>query len=183
MTRERGTDDHDDRLRHRGKQATGAYPPDLEPTDSTEEWTTSDAAVPSLDLHPQRWAHRSRHDRGMGPAPAYRWSENRAVAHFHPGLRQRRGEDHPRRLERRKGRLASVFHNLTSNPEVQVQVGRHRFTGTAAAIESSDADYPRLWELMNGTNNRRYDAYQAKTSRPIPLVAIVPGLEPTDRAL
>jgi deazaflavin-dependent oxidoreductase (nitroreductase family) len=75
------------------------------------------------------------------------------------------------------------FHNLTSNPEVQVQVGRHRFTGTAAAIESSDADYPRLWELMNGTNNRRYDAYQAKTSRPIPLVAIVPGLEPTDRAL
>ena len=67
------------------------------------------------------------------------------------------------------------FHNLVTNPEVQVQVGRHRFDGSASVIEPSDADYPRLWELMNGTNNRRYDAYQSKTSRPISLVAIAPS--------
>jgi hypothetical protein len=31
-----------------------------------------------------------------------------------------------------------------------------------------------LWEAMNRTNNRRYDTYQSKTSRPIPLVSIMP---------
>jgi deazaflavin-dependent oxidoreductase (nitroreductase family) len=67
------------------------------------------------------------------------------------------------------------FLNLKANPQVQVQVGRSRFVGTATVIESSDADYPRLWELMIQTNNRRYDAYQSKTSRPIPLVVVVPS--------
>jgi F420H(2)-dependent quinone reductase len=67
------------------------------------------------------------------------------------------------------------FHNLVANPEVQVQVGRDQYGATARVIESNDADYPRLWELMNGTNNGRYDAFQSKTSRPIPLVAIVPN--------
>lgn len=67
------------------------------------------------------------------------------------------------------------YHNLVANPQVRVQVGRHRFAGIATVIQSSDADYPRLWELMNGTNYRRYDAFQSKTSRPIPLVAIVPS--------
>ena len=67
------------------------------------------------------------------------------------------------------------FHNLVANPGVQVQFGRQRFDGTASVIESDDPDYPRLWELMNGTNSRRYDAFQSKTSRPIALVAVVPN--------
>lgn len=72
-----------------------------------------------------------------------------------------------------KDHAPAWFHNLCARPEVEVQVGRRRFPGRATVIDSTDPDYPRLWELMNGTNNRRYDAYQAKTSRPIPLVAIV----------
>jgi len=66
------------------------------------------------------------------------------------------------------------FHNLCAQPEIELQVGRDRVYGSATVIDPTDADYPRLWELMNGTNNRRYDAYQSKTSRPIPIVAITP---------
>jgi deazaflavin-dependent oxidoreductase (nitroreductase family) len=66
------------------------------------------------------------------------------------------------------------FHNLRSQRDVEVQVGREHFSGSATVIESTHVDYPRLWDLMNRTNNGRYDAYQSKTSRSIPLVAIVP---------
>jgi F420H(2)-dependent quinone reductase len=70
------------------------------------------------------------------------------------------------------------FHNLRTNPQVAVQIGRSKFVGLASVVERSDPDYDRLWQLMNGTNNGRYDAYQAKTTRPIPLVVITPT---TDR--
>lgn len=76
------------------------------------------------------------------------------------------GEDH----------APAWFHNLCAMSEVEVQVGRRRFAGSATIVDSTDSDYPRLWELMNQTNNRRYDAYQARTHRPIPLVAIVARL-------
>jgi deazaflavin-dependent oxidoreductase (nitroreductase family) len=72
-----------------------------------------------------------------------------------------------------KDQAPAWFHNLCARSDVEVQVGRKRFSGSATVIDSADAAYPRLWELMNGTNHRRYDAYQSKTSRPIPLVAIV----------
>ncbi len=72
------------------------------------------------------------------------------------------GADHP----------PAWFHNLRSNSAVHFQIGRHHLSGTAAVVESTDPDYKRLWGLMNTTNNRRYDAYQTLTSRPIALVAI-----------
>ncbi|MGH3198921.1 MAG: nitroreductase family deazaflavin-dependent oxidoreductase [Streptosporangiaceae bacterium] len=67
------------------------------------------------------------------------------------------------------------FHNLQANPSVELQVGTRHLSGQAVVIESSHPGYLHLWEVMNGTNNRRYDAYQAKTSRPIPLVVVTPG--------
>jgi F420H(2)-dependent quinone reductase len=73
----------------------------------------------------------------------------------------------------RKDHAPAWFHNLCASSEVEVQIGRRRFTGSATVIDSTDADHPPLWELMNQTNNRRFDAFQAKTHRPIPLVAIV----------
>ena len=51
-------------------------------------------------------------------------------------------------------------------------MGREHISGIVTVIESTHPDYPRLWEPMNGTNNRRYDAFQSKTTRPIPLVAV-----------
>jgi F420H(2)-dependent quinone reductase len=67
------------------------------------------------------------------------------------------------------------FHNIEANPSVEVQVGTRHLSGEAAVIGSSDPEYLHLWAVMNDTNHGRYDAYQAKTSRPIPLVAITPG--------
>lgn len=72
-------------------------------------------------------------------------------------------------------RSPAWFHNLRTNPAVEVQVGRRRLPGHAALIEVSDPEYPHLWEVMNGTNHRRYDSYQAKTTRPIPLVVVTPS--------
>ena len=73
-----------------------------------------------------------------------------------------------------KDQSPAWFLNLSANPKVELQIGRQHYAGTAATIEPSDPGYQRLWEAMNRTNNRRYDTYQSKTSRPIPLVSITP---------
>jgi F420H(2)-dependent quinone reductase len=62
--------------------------------------------------------------------------------------------------------------NLRAKPAVEVQIGRTRFTATATEIGSGDPDYARVWKLTNDKNSNRYDAYQKKTTRPIPVVAL-----------
>jgi deazaflavin-dependent oxidoreductase (nitroreductase family) len=62
--------------------------------------------------------------------------------------------------------------NLRAKPEVQVQIGRTRFQATATEIGADDPDYARVWKLVNDNNGDRYDAYQRKTTRPIPVVAL-----------
>jgi deazaflavin-dependent oxidoreductase (nitroreductase family) len=62
--------------------------------------------------------------------------------------------------------------NLRAKPEVDVQIGRTRFAATAAEIRPGDPDYARLWKLVNDKNSNRYEGYQKKTTRPIPLVAL-----------
>jgi deazaflavin-dependent oxidoreductase (nitroreductase family) len=74
-----------------------------------------------------------------------------------------------------KDQSPAWYLNLCTNPRVELQIGREHLFGTATVIDSSDPEYRRLWELMNRTNNRRYDAYQSKTSRSIPIVTIVSG--------
>jgi deazaflavin-dependent oxidoreductase (nitroreductase family) len=65
--------------------------------------------------------------------------------------------------------------NLRANPAVEVQIGRSRKPATAAVIERGAPDYERLWRAVNEMNSGRYDEYQTKTSRPIPLVALTPA--------
>jgi deazaflavin-dependent oxidoreductase (nitroreductase family) len=67
------------------------------------------------------------------------------------------------------------LHNVRANPEVSVQVGRRRAAARARIVESGDADYPRLWRLVNKVNHGRYDAYQKRTARPIDLVLLTPA--------
>jgi F420H(2)-dependent quinone reductase len=74
------------------------------------------------------------------------------------------------------GKPPAWFYNLESDPAVELQVGRHHLVGQAQVIDASDPDYPRLWKFVDGNINGRLDAYQAKTSRPIPLVAVTPVL-------
>jgi deazaflavin-dependent oxidoreductase (nitroreductase family) len=62
--------------------------------------------------------------------------------------------------------------NLRSEPKVTVQIARSRFQATATEIGPGDADYARLWKLVNDNNGNRYDAYQKKTTRPTPIVAL-----------
>jgi F420H(2)-dependent quinone reductase len=62
--------------------------------------------------------------------------------------------------------------NLRAKPEVEVQIARTRFPATGTEIGPEDADYARLWKLVNDNNANRYDAYQKKTTRPIPVVAL-----------
>jgi len=62
--------------------------------------------------------------------------------------------------------------NVRAEPAVEVQVGRRRIPAQARVLERGDADYDRLWRLVNDNNHGRYDAYQAGTRRPIPLVVV-----------
>jgi deazaflavin-dependent oxidoreductase (nitroreductase family) len=63
--------------------------------------------------------------------------------------------------------------NLRANPEVEVQIGRERSQATTAEIGPGDPDYARLWKRVNDNNSNRYDEYQRKTTRPIPVVALI----------
>jgi deazaflavin-dependent oxidoreductase (nitroreductase family) len=65
--------------------------------------------------------------------------------------------------------------NVRANRAVEIQVGRKRTAGTARVVERGEPDYERLWRLVNENNHDRYNAYQAKTSRPIPLVVVSPA--------
>jgi deazaflavin-dependent oxidoreductase (nitroreductase family) len=67
------------------------------------------------------------------------------------------------------------FLNLGANPDVRVQIARRRADGHARVVPSGDPDYARLWRLVNDTNRRRYEGYQARTKRPIPLVVVTPS--------
>jgi len=66
------------------------------------------------------------------------------------------------------------FFNAKDNPEVEIQIGRRHVKAKAEIVESGDAAYDRLWDLVNRKNHNRYNAYQAKTSRRIPLMALTP---------
>lgn len=48
-------------------------------------------------------------------------------------------------------------------------------TATARVIGADDPDYPRLWKLVNANNAHRYDGYQKRTSRPIPIIGLTPS--------
>jgi deazaflavin-dependent oxidoreductase (nitroreductase family) len=64
--------------------------------------------------------------------------------------------------------------NIRADPRVELQVGRRRLVAEARVVEPGDADYARLWGLMNRVTHYRYDHYQAGTARSIRLVAMRP---------
>ena len=67
------------------------------------------------------------------------------------------------------------LHNVRAKPEVEIQIGRTKKPANARVVESGDAEYARLWKLVNDNNRGRYDAYQQHTARPIPLVVVSPA--------
>jgi deazaflavin-dependent oxidoreductase (nitroreductase family) len=66
--------------------------------------------------------------------------------------------------------------NVRADPAVRVQVGDERYDATARVVTPDDADFVRLWQLVNAVNGNRYDAYQSMTTRPIALVVLDPAI-------
>ena len=63
------------------------------------------------------------------------------------------------------------YHNLSANPDVEVQVQGDVFRATART--ANDDEKARLWSIMTETWPN-YDAYQERTDRAIPLVVLTP---------
>ncbi len=68
--------------------------------------------------------------------------------------------------------------NIEARPAVELQAGRARTAGAARVVRPDDPGYPRLWQAVNDNNHGRYDRYQAKTSRGIPVVVVTPVSTP-----
>ena len=64
------------------------------------------------------------------------------------------------------------LHNLRKEPTAEVQIGRERRRASAAIVGGDDPDYARVWRIVNDNNGGRYDEYQTRTSRTIPVVAL-----------
>ncbi len=65
--------------------------------------------------------------------------------------------------------------NIQAEPKVEIQVATLTTPANATVVNAGDAEYPRLWKAVNDNNHGRYDGYQAKTSRPIPVVVVAPA--------
>ena len=64
--------------------------------------------------------------------------------------------------------------NTRAEPHVDVQVARRRFPAVATVVERDHPEHTRLWRLVNEHSGGRYDRYQARTPRPIPVVRLAP---------
>src|ERR1035437_1548211 len=65
--------------------------------------------------------------------------------------------------------------NIQAQPKVEIQIGTVTKSATATVVDAGDPRYPRLWKAVNDNNHGRYDGYQAKTSRPTPVVVVTPA--------
>ena len=63
------------------------------------------------------------------------------------------------------------YHNLSANPDVEVQVQGDVFRATARS--ATDDEKARLWSNMTDVWPN-YDAYQERTDRAIPVVVLTP---------
>lgn len=66
------------------------------------------------------------------------------------------------------------YHNLQAHPDTEIQIGTRRIPVTARFVLDGDPDRERLWQLADRNNGGRYSAYQASTSRVIPVVVLTP---------
>ncbi len=64
--------------------------------------------------------------------------------------------------------------NVEAAPEVHIQIGRKRMPAVATVVAQDDPEHAGLWALANRVNHNRFEAYQRKTERPIPVVRLAP---------
>ena len=63
------------------------------------------------------------------------------------------------------------YHNLLSDPHVQIQVGRRRLNALAAVADAEE--YAQLWPRLIA-QNPPWEAYARRTTRKIPVVILLP---------
>jgi F420H(2)-dependent quinone reductase len=66
------------------------------------------------------------------------------------------------------------YFNLKKQPDIEINLGRRRVAVRARIVTPDDADYPRIWDIVNRNAMNVYRGYQTRTSRPIPVVALTP---------
>jgi deazaflavin-dependent oxidoreductase (nitroreductase family) len=59
------------------------------------------------------------------------------------------------------------YHNLTAQPDVEIQVGRERIPVRARIADGEERS--RIWARADEVNQGQYAAYQSRTSRTIPV--------------
>jgi F420H(2)-dependent quinone reductase len=64
------------------------------------------------------------------------------------------------------------FHNITADPDVEIQIGRTRIPVRARVAEGDERE--RIWAAANRVNKGGYDVYQSRTDRKIPVVVFEP---------
>jgi F420H(2)-dependent quinone reductase len=64
------------------------------------------------------------------------------------------------------------FHNLSAQPDVELQAGRQRIPVRARVAQGEERS--RLWGEADKVNKGGYSAYQARTTREIPVVVLEP---------
>ena len=62
------------------------------------------------------------------------------------------------------------FHNLTAQPNVEIQVGRERISVRARVAQGEERS--RLWARADEVNQGQYAAYQSRTKRAIPVIVL-----------
>jgi deazaflavin-dependent oxidoreductase (nitroreductase family) len=65
--------------------------------------------------------------------------------------------------------------NIQAEPRAEIQIAGCTTPAAATVVNAADPGYPRLWKAVNDNNHGRYDRYQTKTSRPIPVVVVTPA--------
>lgn len=71
-------------------------------------------------------------------------------------------------------RAPGWYFNLKADPDVEINLGAKRLRATARIVGADDPEYARLWKLVNDNNSNRYDGYQKRTTRTIPIIALTP---------
>lgn len=70
------------------------------------------------------------------------------------------------------------YHNLRAHPDTEINLGPKRIRVKAHSVLPDDPDYARLWHIVNANNSDRYNGYQARTTRPIPVIRLRPASSP-----
>jgi F420H(2)-dependent quinone reductase len=66
------------------------------------------------------------------------------------------------------------YFNLKASPHAEINIGLNRMPTTVRIISEDHTDYKRFWKLVNDNSSNRYDKYQARTTRTIPIIALTP---------